>query len=160
MTRRPLISFPYLWAGPHATGKRILTTITDLPEVQNMPILCDFIEIIGNTPQTIPIAGAGTLVPLPDFNTGGRETGPGRTALLMLSARNLDGSAFVFINDKLVATINAAPGPAFSVQMISLAGSDLRNGNNEIALARSSSFLFLTLHQGEGGSCVDRSSSR
>jgi hypothetical protein len=38
----------------------------------------------------------------------------------------------------------------------------LTNGFCDIAeaITRSSSFLFLTLHQGKGGSCVDRSSSR
>src|SRR5262245_21428610 len=30
----------------------------------------------------------------------------------------------------------------------------------DVLYTRSSSFLFLTLHQGKGGSCVDRSSSR
>jgi hypothetical protein len=36
----------------------------------------------------------------------------------------------------------------------------LMANNPDYLYTRSSSFLFLTLHQGEGGSCVDRSSSR
>jgi hypothetical protein len=41
----------------------------------------------------------------------------------------------------------------------SAASSDPSQQDNFL-MTRSSSFLFLTLHQGEGGSCVDRSSSR
>jgi hypothetical protein len=37
---------------------------------------------------------------------------------------------------------------------------DTERDHYQLLYTRSSSFLFLTFHQGAGGSCVDRSSSR
>ena len=97
-----------------------------------MPVVCDFIQIIGDTIQPIPQTAAGVEVPLPDFNTSGREAQ--LTALLLLSARNLAGSAQVFINNHHVGDITATSGAAFSTQLIAVAGNQINNGNNEIVL--------------------------
>jgi hypothetical protein len=101
-----------------------------------MPVLCDYIEIIGDTPQSIPPTTGGAQVVLPNFNTGGREAGTGRSrsALLILSARNLTGSAQVFINDVHVGNITATSGAVFSMQLISVQGSQLNDGDNGIVL--------------------------
>jgi len=97
-----------------------------------MPVLCDFIQIVGDASQAIPQTAAGAEVPLPDFNTGGREAGS--TALLVYSARNLAGSAQVFINNHNVGTITATSGTVSSTQLIAVSGNQLNNGNNEIVL--------------------------
>lgn len=97
-----------------------------------MPVLCDFIQIIGDAVRSIPATQPGALVPLPDFNTGGREAGS--TALLLLSARNLAGSATVLINGNNVGAITATSGSVFSTQLIAVSGTQINNGNNEIAL--------------------------
>lgn len=97
-----------------------------------MAILCDFIQIVGDAGQAIPQTAAGAEVPLPDFNTGGRNAGS--TALLVYSAMNLAGSARVFINNNNVGTITATSGTVFSTQLIAVSGSQINNGNNEIVL--------------------------
>jgi hypothetical protein len=114
----------------------ILTMIASTLEVHNMTVLCDYTEIIGDNPRSIPQTTGSAQVALPDFNTGGREagTGPSRNALLILSARNLTGSAAVFINNVNVGSISATPGTAFSMQSISVTGNQLKDGNNEIVL--------------------------
>ena len=97
-----------------------------------MPVLCDFIQIVGDAGQPIPATAPGAEVPLPDFNTGGRRAGA--TALLVYSAMGLAGSAGVFINGALVGTITATPGTVFSTQLIAVAGREIRDGANEIVL--------------------------
>ena len=97
-----------------------------------MPVVSDFIQIIGDSGQAISQTAAGAEVPLPDFNTSGREGN--LTALLVYSAKNLAGSAQVFINNHNVGTITATSGAVFSTQLIAVSGSQLNNGNNEIVL--------------------------
>lgn len=97
-----------------------------------MPVLCDFQQIIGDTPQAIPAVGLGVQVPLPSFDTGGRDSGA--TAFLILSARNLTGTADVLVNNSSVGTITATSGSFWSTQMIHVNGNQLNNGNNTIAL--------------------------
>jgi len=98
-----------------------------------MPVLCDFIQIVTDAGQYIPETAAGAEVPLPDFNTGGRLAGP--TALLMYSAKNMTGTAEVFINGNNVGTITETPaGGVFSTQLIGVRGNQLNDGNNEIVL--------------------------
>lgn len=97
-----------------------------------MTVLCDFIQIIGDTGQAISQTSTGAEVPLPDFNTGGREGS--LTALLVYSAKNLAGSAQVFINNHNVGTITATSGTVFSTQLIAVSGNQLNDGNNEIVL--------------------------
>jgi hypothetical protein len=108
------------------------TVIEATLEVQNMTVLCDFTEIRGDNPMSIPQTTGAAQVVLPDFNTGGRESG--QKAMLMLSARNLAGSASVLINNVVVGTITATPGAVFSTQLISVSGNQLKDGNNEIVL--------------------------
>lgn len=97
-----------------------------------MPVVCDFQQIIGDTAQAIPATGPGAQVPLPSFDTGGRESGG--TAFLILTARNLTGSAEVLINNSSVGTIAATSGSFWSTQLIHVNGSQLNNGNNTIVL--------------------------
>jgi hypothetical protein len=88
------------------------------------------------TPCPSPQLTGNAQIALPDFNTGGRATGTGphRKAQLMLSARNLTGSAAVLINNTFVGSITATPGAVFSTQMISVPGDLLNSGNNDIIL--------------------------
>lgn len=97
-----------------------------------MPVLCDFQQIIGDTHQAIPATAAGAQVPLPSFDTGGRDSGA--TAFLILTARNLAGSAEVLVNNSSVGTISATSGSFWSTQLIHVNGSQLNNGNNTIVL--------------------------
>jgi hypothetical protein len=102
-----------------------------------MPVLCDYTQIIGDAAQVIPQTTGSAEVPLPDFNTDGRNANgpaPSRNGLLMLSARNLAGSARVLINGQDVGTITATPGTVFSTQMIALLADRLNAGDNKIAL--------------------------
>jgi hypothetical protein len=95
-------------------------------------ILCDSIEIVGNAPRAVNQTSPGSEVRLPCFNTGGRVSN--HTALLLFSARNLEGGAQVFINNHLVGGIAATPGSVFSTQLIAVSGSKLNDGKNEIVL--------------------------
>jgi hypothetical protein len=107
-------------------------------EAQNMPFLGDFVEILGDNSMSIDQTTGNAQVVLPDFNTGGRATGTGptRKAQLMLSAKNLTGSAEVFINNTHVGDITATPGAVFSTQVISVPGNILNDGNNDIVLKK------------------------
>jgi hypothetical protein len=96
-------------------------------------VVCDFIQIIGDGGQNIPPLVGNAEVPLPDFNTGGREAN--FTALLFYSAKNLTGTAQVFINGNNVGTITATPaGGVYSTQSIAVRGIELKDGQNEIVL--------------------------
>jgi hypothetical protein len=97
-----------------------------------MTIVCDFVQIVGDAGQLIPATAPGAEVPLPGFGTGGRHAG--HTALLVYSARNLTGSAQVFINDNHVGDITATSGAVFSTQLIAVSGTQLNNGANDIVL--------------------------
>jgi hypothetical protein len=46
-------------------------------EVQTMPFLGDFVEILGDNSMSIPQLTGNAQLALPDFNTGGRATGTG-----------------------------------------------------------------------------------
>ena len=62
-----------------------------------MPVLANFVQIVGDSGRPIPQTEEGAeVVSLPDFNTGGRTTG---TALLVYSVRDLAGSANIFVNN-------------------------------------------------------------
>jgi hypothetical protein len=97
-----------------------------------MPILSDFRQIVGDNGQAIPQTAPGAEVPLPDFHTGGRRAD--ETALLMYSARNLTGSAQVFINNNHIGNITATSGTAWSTQLLAVSGTQLKDGTNEIVL--------------------------
>jgi len=96
-------------------------------------VVCDFIQIIGDAGQDIDKTLGDTQEVLPDFNTGGREAN--FTALLFYSAKNLMGTAQVFINGNNVGTITATPaGGVYSTQSIAVRGIELKDGQNEIVL--------------------------
>jgi hypothetical protein len=98
-----------------------------------MPVLCDFIQIVTDAEENIPVVLGPAEVALPDFNTGGREVN--QTALLIYSAKNLADKAEVFINGNHVGTITATPAEGvFSTQLIGVRGSQLKDGDNEIVL--------------------------
>jgi hypothetical protein len=98
-----------------------------------MPVVGDFIPIVGNTEQSIPQTSGNAEVHLPDFKTDGRESGD--AAFLMCAAKDLKGSAQVFINDNYVGTITATSlDSMYCTQMIVMTGNQLNNGNNEIVL--------------------------
>jgi hypothetical protein len=101
-----------------------------------MPVLSDFIQIVGDGSVNIPVVAGAAEVPVPTngepFNTGGREAGS--TALLMYSVRNMTGSAQVFVNGDQVGSITPTSGALWTTQMIALAGNRLNNGNNQLVL--------------------------
>jgi hypothetical protein len=98
-----------------------------------MPILCDFVQIIMDEGVNIPALPALAQASLPDFNTGGRRAD--KVALLIYSVRNLAGTADIFINGDNVGTITATPpGNIFSTQMMGVRGDQLIDGNNEIVV--------------------------
>lgn len=96
-----------------------------------MPVVSDFNQIVGDAAVSVPATAGGAEFPLPDFNSGGRESGS--TALLMCSLRNLTGSAEVRINANNVGSLTTA-GANWVTQLVAVSGSSLNNGNNEIVL--------------------------
>ncbi len=120
-----------------------------------MPVVCDFIQIIGDAPVTI---GDSNVVLERSFNTGGREGGTGidRTAFLIFNVRGLthaNQDVVVRVNGTQVGTIGhyfpGGPGvntndvndPSklrhqnhWYTQLIALTGSRLNNGNNELQI--------------------------
>jgi hypothetical protein len=98
-----------------------------------MTVLCDFVQIVSDVEQNIPVLPPLAEAPLPDFNTNGRIAL--RTALLIYSVRSFTGTAEVFINGSNVGTITPTPpGNVFSTQMIAVMGTQLNNGNNQIVV--------------------------
>ena len=103
--------------------------------VPQMPVLCDFIQIVGDSYQSIPRTEGDADVHLgkdSPFNTGGRRADS--TALLVYSAWNMAGSAVVCINGEEVGKITATSDEVWSTQLIALWSSVLHDGNNEIVL--------------------------
>ncbi len=102
-----------------------------------MPVVCDFVEIVGDVPQNITVQ-----VWEENFNTGGREPGsstrPDRGALLLFNVRGITNSnARVRINNVEVGQISPYPNSNNSywyTQMIALTGSQLNNGDNEVEI--------------------------
>jgi hypothetical protein len=96
-----------------------------------MTVLCDFTEIVGDTPQVITPA-----VFERNFRTGGRTSG--QTAFLLFNVRGLtNASVLVQVNNQVVGAIFPYPGSNTSywyTQMIALNGSQLRDGDNEIQI--------------------------
>lgn len=103
-----------------------------------MPVVCDFTEIIGDIPETIT-----TSVKSFTFGTGGRSSGStgDRRAFLLFNIRMLtnNNSALVpvILNGTNIGSINPYPNSNSSywyTQMISIRGSELNNGNNQLLL--------------------------
>jgi hypothetical protein len=101
-----------------------------------MPLLADWIQLVGNTSITISAVSGSEGVPVPlngnPFNTAGRNAS--QTALLMFSVRDLIGSAKVFINDTEVGTITKSEPGFWSTQMISVPGNVLKENLNKLVL--------------------------
>ena len=87
-----------------------------------MPVLCNFIQIVGDTSQPIPETAGKAEVPGKTSRFQYRRTrGPAATALLVYSVMNLAGNAAVYINGDNVGTITATSGNEFfSTQLIAL----------------------------------------
>ena len=107
-----------------------------------MPVLCDFIQIVGDSPVTI-----GDSLPVFEktFGTGGRESGS--TALLIFNVRGLtfaNQDVSVKVNNQEVGKIFRYGGlndaertdtaKYWYTQMIALQGSTLHDGNNELQI--------------------------
>ncbi|MGH3978339.1 MAG: hypothetical protein ACRDRZ_04965 [Pseudonocardiaceae bacterium] len=120
-----------------------------------MPVVSDFIQIIGDAPVTI---GDANVVFEASFNTGGREAGTsvGQTAFLIFNVRGLthaNQDVVVRVNGTEQGTIQhyfpGGPGvnegdiddPAklrhqnhWYTQLIALTGSQLNDGDNELQI--------------------------
>lgn len=107
-----------------------------------MPVLCDFIQIVGDTPVEI-----GDSLPVWEatFNTGGRHASG--TAFLIFNVRGLtftDVNVNVKINNQVIGHIARYGGlnddernntaKYWYTQMIAMKGSTLNNGSNEIQI--------------------------
>ena len=101
-----------------------------------MPVLADWIQIVGDASIAIPVVNGPAEVPVPlngnPFNTGGRNADS--TGLLIFSVRNMTGSAQVFINGSEVGSITPTSGTLWSTQLIAVSGSQLNAGNNQLTL--------------------------
>jgi hypothetical protein len=106
-----------------------------------MPVLCDFIEILGSEGVAI---GDGRPPWKETFDTGGREGGKS-TAFLIFNVRGLtyaDKDVDVKINNKVIGKIVPYGGlnvaerddtaKYWYTQLIAMNGADLKNGINEI----------------------------
>ncbi|MDP8304924.1 MAG: hypothetical protein RAO75_00180 [Candidatus Chlorobium antarcticum] len=107
-----------------------------------MPVLCDFIQIVGDTPVTI---GDSQAVWEANFNTGGRYSSG--TAFLIFNIRGLtytNKNVNVKINNKNIGQIARYGGLSneernniagfWYTQMIAMNGSTLNDGKNEIQI--------------------------
>ena len=107
-----------------------------------MPVVCDFIQIVGDSPVTI---GDGLPVWEKTFNTGGRSSSS--TAFLLFNVRGLthtDRDVDVKINNQVIGQIARYGGlnnaerddtaKYWYTQMIAMNGSTLNNGDNEIQI--------------------------
>ncbi len=107
-----------------------------------MPVLCDFTQIVGDSPVTI-----GDSLPVweQSFGTGGRWSD--ETALLIFNIRGLTHattSVNVKVNNQVVGQIHPYGGlndaqrtdtaKYWYTQMIAVSGSTLHDGNNEIQI--------------------------
>jgi len=107
-----------------------------------MTVLCDFIEIVGDSPVSI-----GDALPVWEktFNTGGRNSSA--TAFLIFNVRGLtfaQTNVNVKVNNVIVGSITPYGGlnktekddvaKYYYTQMISLSGSQLNSGDNEIQI--------------------------
>ena len=107
-----------------------------------MPVVCDFVQIVGDGPVTI---GDSNHVWEKPFNTGGRNTS--YTALLIFNIRGLTyatDAVDVKINNRVVGQIAPYRGLSnaerdntakhWYTQMIAMNGSELNSGDNEIQI--------------------------
>ena len=98
-------------------------------------ILCDFVEIVGDTPINVT-STAQTI----NFNTGGRiASGTQSSAFLLFNVRGLTNPRLVpvRVNDRNVGSIFPYSNSNVSywyTQMIALTGNQLNSGDNQILL--------------------------
>jgi hypothetical protein len=93
-----------------------------------MPVLSDFIRIVGDSAQTI----GNSAVEL-NFNTGGRASS--HDALLVFSVKGLNTTVPVKVNNAVVGSLtpNSTQNHWFT-QMVYMGGGGLNDGNNELQL--------------------------
>ena len=107
-----------------------------------MPVVCDFTQIVGDTPVTI---GDAQPVWEATFNSGGRYAAG--TAFLIFNVRGLTFTTVnvnVKVNNQVVGQIFRYGGlnnaektdnaNYWYTQMIAISGSTLKDGNNEIQI--------------------------
>ena len=93
-----------------------------------MPVVGDFIRVVGDNPQTIGSAA----VELP-FNTGGRDAN--HDALLVFGVKGLNSTVGVKVNNTVVGSLTPCPTQDHWItQMVYMIGSQIRNGANELQL--------------------------
>ena len=107
-----------------------------------MPILSDFVQIVGDTPVVIGDSLPGAVATWTEtFNTGGRRSD--ESAFLLFNIRGLRSAntdVGVKVNDILVGHIARYAQTTeqelqnWYTQMIAVSGSTLRNGDNEIKI--------------------------
>ena len=100
-----------------------------------MPVVSDFVEILGDSPETINNQGWQK-----EFNTSGRESGTSaaRAAFLLFNVKGITSFIVpVRVNDVIVGQIfpyQSSNTSYWYTQMIALDGSQLRNGNNTVRI--------------------------
>jgi hypothetical protein len=98
-----------------------------------MPVLCDFVQIVGDSEKRIDKTTGTTEAPLPDFKTLGRAAD--QSALLMYSVRHVGHDSEIHINGIKAGVITPTSGDTiFFTQLMALPGSALKDGTNEIVL--------------------------
>jgi hypothetical protein len=93
-----------------------------------MPVLGDFIRIVGDNPQ--PIGNAAVELP---FDTSGRNAN--HDALLVFGVKGLNSTVQVKVNNTAVGSLtpNSTQTHWFT-QMVYMVGNRINNGNNELQL--------------------------
>ena len=93
-----------------------------------MPVVSDFIRIVGDSPKSI----GNAAVELP-FNTGGREAS--HDALLVFGVKGLNSTVSVKVNNVVVGSLtpNATQTHWFT-QQVYMGGSSIKDGNNELQM--------------------------
>jgi hypothetical protein len=93
-----------------------------------MPVLSDFIRVVGDSAQTIGSAAVEL-----NFNTGGRNAN--HDALLVFGVRGLNSTVQVKVNNTAIGSLtpNSTQNHWFT-QMVYMGGNQLNNGNNELQL--------------------------
>jgi hypothetical protein len=93
-----------------------------------MPVVSDFIRIVGDAPQNI----GNAAVELP-FNTGGRNAN--HDALMVFSVRGLNSTIPVKVNNVEVGSLTpTSTQNHWFTQMVYMGGARLNSGDNELQL--------------------------
>ena len=93
-----------------------------------MPIVSDFIRIVGDSPKAIGNAAVEMA-----FNTGGRDAG--HDALLMFGVKGLNSTVQVKVNNVVVGSLSPnSTQTHWFTQMVYMGGGSIKDGNNELQL--------------------------